>query len=104
MRLSAEQKAAVHRAAELWRKSQGAGTWTGAKLVRTGDRWGVVWSDVDASPARRWRSLLVSRVDAGRAAVTPFDPDRWRVWWAMSEHSARTRRAVLELLRVEAAR
>lgn len=88
MRLTESQKAAALTARP------------GATLVRVGDRWGVLWKDQTAPLHVRWRAQLVYSVE------NYADPDdlaiKQKVWWEGAEIAAATRRAVVQVLHLEA--
>lgn len=94
MKLTDGQKAAVTQARERPGHER-------QELVRTGDRWSCVWLEPEQPPRERWRGQLVSRVLPNPAGQLTGDPLHI-VWWTGSEKGGRTRREVVEQLRLEA--
>jgi hypothetical protein len=62
----------------------------GATLVRVGSSFGAVWHEPEQPPAERWRSQLITDLDA-----------EGRLWWR-PEAFGKTRRLVVEHLKLEA--
>lgn len=97
MRLSESQKDAV-----LQARSRPGDGHSKVELVRIGDTWACVWFVADTSPALRWRGQLVKEVRGNEAVAEFIGVLAWAVWWTGSEAIGRTRRAVIDALRVEA--
>lgn len=95
MRLTDAQKDAIlANAAECQR--------AGAELVRTEDQWSVVWRDLAAPPAARWLGQLVKEVRVNADVLAMTERIEHVVVWTGSVFTARTRRDIIDLLRLEA--
>lgn len=81
MRLTTEQKRAA-----LSRRP-------GAQLVRVANSWACVWGQ---APGERWRGQLVHHVEERLDLVVEL-----ATWWDGPEQAAKTRGALLQLLRAE---
>lgn len=71
------------------------------ELVRVGDFYAAVYRNPALSPGERWRGLLTTKVLLDR--VSEFlDKPVYTVVWTGDEAAGRTRREVVEQLRMEA--